>query len=82
MKEYLKNNLWKEIKWLLIIIIGAALIELSIIYFLDINSILKIKIQGFIGLILLGYLIRLSARMIVIKQESSDPNKNEKEILE
>lgn len=82
MGKKLKIKIWKEIQWLFSILLGAIVVEWSIIYLLNIHSILKIKIQVFTGLVLLGYVIRMFSRIWVSYHSSEDPINNGQEILE
>lgn len=63
MKERLKNTILVESLWLLGLVFVAAVVEYSIIEIFDLHPVLSVKIQGFIGLLLIGYSIRMAARL-------------------
>lgn len=63
MNSQIKNKLITEFSWLLGIIIVSAALEYAIIVFFDLHPILNLKIQGFIGLVVIAYIIRMIARM-------------------
>lgn len=63
MKSQIKNKLVIEFSWLLGIIIVSVALEYAIIEIFDLHPILSVKIQGFIGLIVIAYIIRMIARM-------------------
>ncbi|WP_441000345.1 hypothetical protein [Fodinibius sp. SL11] len=63
MDSQIKNKLIIEFSWLLGIIIASAALEYAIIVFFDLHPILSVKIQGFIGLVVVAYIIRMIARM-------------------
>lgn len=52
-----------ESLWLLGLIVIAAAVEYSVIELFDLHPVLNVKIQGFIGLLLIGYSIRMGARL-------------------
>lgn len=72
----------RELLWLIAIVTSAALVEFSVIEVFDLNPILSIKIQGFLGLMILGYGIRMTARFINGDQDTKKPKPNGKELLE
>ena len=63
MKSQTKNKLLTEFFWLLGIIVASAALEYAIIIFFNLHPILSVKIQGFIGLVVIAYVIRMFARM-------------------
>lgn len=66
----------KELGWLAAIISVAALVEYAIIEAFDLHPVLSIKIQGLIGLMVLGYGFRMSVRLwktLNPQQDSSEP---------
>lgn len=63
MNSQIKNKLITEFSWLLGIIIVSAALEYAIIVFFNLHPILSLKIQGFIGLVVIAYIIRMIARM-------------------
>lgn len=52
-----------ELIWLAGFVIVAGAVEYAIIMLLDLDWVLSVKVQGFIGLLVIGYLIRMSARL-------------------
>ena len=64
MNSQIKNKLITEFLWLLGIIIISAALEYAIIVFFNLHPILSVKIQAFIGLIVVAYIIRMIARMV------------------
>lgn len=63
MDKSASKTLLKEVIWLIAIIGISALIEFAIIENFDLHPILSIKIQVLIGLIVIGYGIRMGARL-------------------
>lgn len=63
MKNQLRKKLISELVWLLGIILVSAALEYAIIELFDLHPILSIKIQGFIGLVIIAYVIRMVTRM-------------------
>lgn len=63
MTHKLKHRIIYELVWLLSIIMLSALVEYAIIVLFDLHPILGLKIQGFIGLVIVAYGIRMIARM-------------------
>lgn len=63
MKKKLRNTVITETLWLLGLLLVAAVVEYSIIELFDLHPVLNVKIQGFIGLLLIGYSIRMGARL-------------------
>lgn len=63
MDSQTKNKLITEFAWLLGIILVSAALEYAIIVFLNLHPILSVKIQGFIGLVVIAYIIRMVARI-------------------
>lgn len=63
MKKKLRNSVIEESVWLIGLLITAAVLEYSIIEFFDLHPVLSVKIQGFIGLLLIGYAVRMGARL-------------------
>lgn len=55
--------LFKEFIWLVAIIGISALIEFAIIENFNLHPVLSIKIQVLIGLVIIGYIIRMSGRL-------------------
>ena len=77
-----KFNILKEFVWLIAILGIAALIEFAIIETLNLHPVLSIKIQGLIGLMLIGYSIRMFSRIWQSIYKQADPATNGKEVLE
>ncbi len=63
MKKRLRNTVITESVWLLGLLLVAAIVEYAIIDLFDLHPVLNVKIQGFIGLLLIGYSIRMGARL-------------------
>jgi hypothetical protein len=63
MTHKLRHKIVYEIVWLVGIIMISAAIEYAIIELFDLHPILSVKIQGFIGLLIIAYGIRMIARM-------------------
>jgi hypothetical protein len=63
MDSQTKNKLITEFAWLLGIILVSAALEYAIIAFFNLHPILSVKIQGFIGLVVIAYIIRMVARI-------------------
>ena len=63
----------RELLWFIAIVTCAVLLEFSIIKIFHLNPILSVKLQGFLGLMILGYGIRMAARFV---QEPADPTTN------
>lgn len=63
MNSQMKNKLITEFSWLLGIIIASAALEYAVIIFFNLHPILSVKIQAFIGLVVVAYIIRMIARM-------------------
>ncbi|MBD3616876.1 MAG: hypothetical protein HUJ22_09910 [Gracilimonas sp.] len=72
----------KEVFWLIAIVGGSAFIEFVIIEMLDLHPVLSIKIQGLIGLMLIGYGIRMVFRLWKSFHTPSNPDTNGQEDLE
>jgi hypothetical protein len=77
MDKKLHKILLKEFIWLVTIIVISALIEFAIIENFDLHPVLSIKIQGLIGLVIIGYIIRMSARLWKTFHSSDDENPEE-----
>lgn len=63
MEKSLKNTVIVESIWLLGLVLAAAIIEYGVIKLFELHPVLNVKIQGFIGLLLIGYSIRMGARL-------------------
>lgn len=66
--------LLKELTWLVAIIGISALVEYIIIENFDIHPVLSIKLQGLIGLVIIGYGLRMGARLWKTFHSSEDLN--------
>lgn len=62
----------KELIWLIAIIGISALVEFAIIEAFDLHAVLSIKLQGLIGLIIIGYGIRMVGRLWKTFNSSED----------
>ncbi|MFP8490137.1 hypothetical protein ACKGJO_13705 [Gracilimonas sp. Q87] len=71
--------LLKELIWLTAIIGLSALLEFAIIETFDLHPVLSIKLQGLIGLIVIGYGIRMIARLWKTFHSSEDLNSEKPE---
>lgn len=71
----------KEIFWLIAIIGISAAIEFAIIEVFDLHPVLNIKIQGLIGLMILGYGIRMAFRIWKSFHHSKQTDSNGQEVL-
>lgn len=69
----------KELTWLFAIVVISALVEFVIIEFFDLHAVLSIKLQGLIGLIIIGYGIRMVARLWKTFNATEDINSEETE---
>lgn len=63
MDKQLKGKLISELIWVVGIILISAAVEYAIIMLFNLHPMLSVKIQGFIGLIIIAYFIRMIARM-------------------
>ncbi|NBC04325.1 MAG: hypothetical protein GVY20_11540 [Bacteroidetes bacterium] len=63
MEKRLRNTVITESLWLLGLLLVAAVVEYSIIEIFDLHPVLSVKIQGFIGLLLIAYSIRMASRL-------------------
>lgn len=63
MKKRLRNIIIVESLWLLGLLLVAAIVEYSVIELFNLHPVLNVKIQGLIGLLLIGYLVRMAARL-------------------
>ncbi len=82
MNKELKHIIIKELLWLLGIMAVSAIIEVIIIMLLDLHPVLSVKIQGFIGLMVIGLTIRVAARIRAAYRTHPDPTKNGQKSLE
>lgn len=64
MDRDLKDRLKLEGYWLGAILLAAAAVEYLLLLILEVDPLLSIKIQGFIALMVMGYIIRIAARVI------------------
>lgn len=71
--------LLKELIWLIAIVGISALVEFAIIEIFDLHAVLSIKLQGLIGLIIIGYGIRMFARLWATFNSSEDLSSEETE---
>lgn len=63
MEKKLRNTVIVESIWLIALVVAAAILEYSIIELFDLHPVLSVKIQGFIGLLLIAYAVRMGARL-------------------
>ena len=59
----LKSKLISELIWLVGIVAVSALVEYAVIMVFDLHPILSVKVQAFIGLVVIAYGIRMISRM-------------------
>ena len=76
MKKASIKKLVKEIAWFVALILIAALVEFAIIETFDLHPVLSIKIQGLIGLVILGYGFRMVVRLWKVFNLPSGTAKN------
>lgn len=76
MKKSSVHIFLKEFFWLLMIVAGALVVEFAIIYIFELHPVFKIKMQGFIGLLILGYGIRVGSRVWNALHLPGDPATN------
>lgn len=76
MKSKLKRILIYEFSWLLALIAISAIAEYAIIVIFDLHPVLSVKIQGVIGLLIFGYLIRMVARLLGSFKEWIEPDES------
>jgi len=74
--------LFKELIWLLAILGISALIEFLIIESFDLHPVLSIKLQGLIGLVIIGYGIRMSGRLWKSFHSSDDADQENSDALD
>ena len=72
MDKSASKTLLRELLWLVAIIGISALIEFVIIENFDLHPVLSIKIQVLIGLVVIGYGIRMGARLWKILSSSEE----------
>lgn len=72
MNKQMRNKLISEFFWLLGLLIISAVIEYLVFSIFDLHPMLSVKIQGLIGLTIIGYGIRLVARILAETQKSQD----------
>lgn len=63
MKKKLLARLKRELAWLIAVGILAALLEFIILEYMDLHPVFSVKVQGFIGLLIFGYCIRMITRL-------------------
>lgn len=72
MSTEFSSSLKTEALWLGAIVLAAGVVEYVIILILEMDPVLSVKIQGFIGLLVIGYLIRMAARLFSDLGEETD----------
>lgn len=63
MNKSLRNTVVVESLWMAGLLLTAAVVEYGIIELFELHPVYSVKIQGFIGLLLIGYSIRMVARL-------------------
>lgn len=76
MISWLNTNIVRELSWLAVIIVMSLIIEYAIMLYIDINPVLSVKLQGFVGLLLVGYGLRAAYRIWSKFQDRADKRKN------
>lgn len=76
MKVRLRKKILRELMWLLGIFALSLSIEYAILKFVNMNPILSVKIQGLIGLLVVGYGLRVSYRIWKEFQRKPDYRNN------
>lgn len=74
MKSKLKRILIYELSWFLALLTISAAAEYVIIVLFDLHPVLSVKIQGVIGLLIFGYLIRMVSRLLSSFKEWFEPD--------
>lgn len=64
MDRGLKHKIVVEFAWLAGLLLISAVLEYAFILMFDLHPILSIKIQVIIGLTIVGYGVRMTARMV------------------
>lgn len=82
MKKKAKKMILRELMWLFAIIGISTVVEFAIIEILNLHPVLSIKIQGLIGLMLIGYALRMFVRIWKSVHKPSNPSTNGREVLE
>ncbi|SMO66739.1 hypothetical protein [Fodinibius sediminis] len=72
MDRQLRNKVITEVIWLAGLLFISAIIEYVFILLLDLHPILSVKIQVVIGLTIIGYAIRMAARLVSYFKTSTD----------
>lgn len=72
MNRQLRNKVILEFVWLAGLLLISAVLEYVIILLFDLHPILSVKIQVLIGLTILGYGVRMAARMASYFKTSAD----------
>lgn len=72
MNVQLRNRLVTELLWLIGLIVISTAVEYLVIYVFDLHPALTVKIQGIIGLTIVGYGVRLVARLKGETQKSKN----------
>lgn len=74
MKSKLKRVLIYELSWFMALLALSAAAEYVIIVLFDLHPVLSVKIQGIIGLLIFGYLIRMVSRLLGSFKEWFEPD--------
>jgi hypothetical protein len=77
MKSKLKRILGYELSWFLALLAISAAAEYAVIVLFDLHPILSVKIQGIIGLLIFGYLIRMVSRLLRSFKDWFEPEEAE-----
>lgn len=78
MKQTIISIIEKELLWFVLIAGVSVLIEFVFITFSDLHPGLRTKVQSVIGLMLIGYSIRLTFRMMGFFVELPGSRKNDR----
>lgn len=82
MKGDLKSKIITESIWLFALLLISAAVEYGVIVLFDLHPVLNVKIQGLIGLLVIGYGIRMLSRLwhSYNKKEADQNNEDEREV--
>lgn len=82
MKPDIRHRLKIEALWLCAIVVAAGGVEFLIILVLELDPLLSVRIQGFIGLLIIGYMIRMATRIISKSDKQTSPKNNGRDDVE
>lgn len=82
MKPDPRHRLKVEALWLFAIVAVAGGVEFLIILVLELDPMLSVRVQGFIGLLIIGYMIRMTARIISKSDKQTSAKNNGRDDVE